>query len=523
MNALKIVSLTAVVLILCSCAQLPKDYETEKTTAITGTEDTALGLRSIAMRQGHMDESRVIPLIDGVDAFYARVALVRSAERSLDFQYFLWHKDLTGQALLKQVLDAADRGVRVRMLLDDLDNQALDPEFYALDTHPNISIRLFNPFATRGFKYIDFFADTARVNRRMHNKSLTADNQYTIVGGRNIGDEYFDAQEDTNFYDFDVLVTGPAVDEVSAQFDIYWNHEAVVPVYAFKQNTATSDDLEKVRINLAEHKESALNSKYADDVRSARIAEALRGEGLAAYIGDADVVWDDPDKGLGKPLDEITTMKDLMRPYFFGASHEIIAISPYYVPGDKGVEGALNVIEKGVTLAVLTNSYTSTDSGVVHAGYSRYREPLLAGGVDIYELKSTSVSERRAGKVAYKSAASLHTKVFILDREKIFIGSLNLDPRSIDINTEMGIVFHSPEMAGEMASALDEGGLEHVYELKLVRSPAESKGEFTTYTWNIEWLEWIDGETVRHTSEPGVGVWDSIKLFFSSLAPESLI
>ena len=523
MKALNIVALTTVVLVVCSCAQLPKDYEAEKTTAVTGTEDTALGLRSIADRQGHLDESRVIPLIDGVDAFYARAVLVKSAERSLDLQYFLWHKDLTGQVLLKHVLDAADRGVRVRILLDDLDNQVLDPEFYALDTHSNISVRFFNPFATRDFKYIDFFADTARVNRRMHNKSLTADNQYTIVGGRNIGDEYFDAQEDTNFYDFDVLVTGSAVHEVSEQFDIYWNHEAAVPVYAFKQNTATASDLERVRNNLTEHWESALESEYADDVRSADIAHALRGETYPAYTGGADVVYDDPDKGLGKPPEEIATMKDLMRPYLEAVERELILISPYYVPGDRGVKGAVDAVERGISVGVMTNSYTSTDSGVVHAGYSRYREPLLAGGVELYELKPTSRKDRPAGSVAYKSAASLHTKVFIFDRETIFIGSLNLDPRSIDINTEMGIVFHSAEMASEMASSLDEKGLQHVYELKLVRSPPESKGEYTTYTWNIEWLERVDGETIRHTSEPGVGVWESFKLFFSGLAPESLI
>ena len=349
----------------------------------------------------------MIPLIDGVDAFYARAVLIKSAERSLDLQYFLWHKDLSGQVLLKHVLDAGDRGVRVRILLDDLDNQALDPEFYALDTHPNISIRLFNPFATRGFKYIDFFADTARVNRRMHNKSLTADNQYTIIGGRNIGDEYFDAQQDTNFYDFDVLVTGPAVHEVSEQFDIYWNHETAVPVNAFEQNTASASDLERVRdeltqhwesaleseyadllrnigdeyfdaqkdtnfydfdvlvtgpavhevseqfdiywnhetavpVNafeqntasasdlervrdeLTQHWESALESEYADDVRSADFAHAMRGETYPAYTGVADVVYDDPDKGLGKPPDEIVTMEDLMNPYFENVSHEII-------------------------------------------------------------------------------------------------------------------------------------------------------------------------------------------------------
>ncbi len=523
MKNLKFFPLTAVALIVCSCAQMPKDYQAETTTAITGTDDTTLGLRSIAVLQKHPDKSRLIPLVDGVDAFYARATLAIAAERSLDLQYFLWRKGITGQVLLKLVLDAADRGVRIRMLLDDLDNQELDPELYALDTHPNISVRLFNPFVTRGFKYLDFVSDTARVNRRMHNKSFTADNQYTIIGGRNIGDEYFDAQEDTNFYDFGVLATGPVVHQVSTQFDTYWNHEIAVPIYAFEQNTATADDLERLRSNLAEYRESVLDSQYADDVKSAKFADALRGEVYPAYTGGADVVYDDPDKALGKPPEEITTMKDLMKPYLEGVERELILISPYYVPGDRGVEGVIDAVARGITVEVITNSYTSTDSGVVHAGYSRYREPLLAGGVQIYELKPTSRKSRPAGSVAYKSAASLHTKVFIFDRESIFIGSLNLDPRSIDINTEMGIVFHSPEMASEMARSLDEEGLEHVYELKLVRSPPESKGEFTTYTWSIEWLERVDGETIRHTSEPGVGGWESFKLFLNGLAPESQI
>ena len=308
MKNLNFFPLTAVVLIVCSCAQMPKDYHAETTTAITGTDDTALGLRSIAVLQKHPDESRLIPLVDGVDAFYARATLVIAAERSLDLQYFLWRKGITGQVLLKLVLDAADRGVRIRMLLDDLDNQALDPELYALDTHPNISVRLFNPFVTRGFKYVDFVSDTARVNRRMHNKSFTADNQYTIIGGRNIGDDYFDAQEDTKFYDFDVLATGPVVHQVSAQFDTYWNHELAVPIYAFKQNTATADDLDRLRISLAEYGESVSDSQYADDVKSAKFADALRGDVYPAYTGGADVVFDDPDKGLGKPPEEITTM-----------------------------------------------------------------------------------------------------------------------------------------------------------------------------------------------------------------------
>lgn len=524
MRSLSLSCLIVVASVLCSCAQLPKHYHAEKTTAITGTEDTALGSRSIALRQGLGDETRLVPIVDGVDAFYARVVLIKAAERSLDLQYFLWHKDLTGQVLLYFVLEAADRGVRVRLLLDDLDNQALDQELYALDRHPNISVRLFNPFANRSFKYVDFFTDTARVNRRMHNKSLTADNQYAIVGGRNIGDDYFYAQEDANFLDFDALITGPAVQEVSTEFDAYWNHQAVVPIDAFEQNTATDEDLAKLRIRLAKHLESAGGSPYADDVRSSRIVDALlRGGQFPAYVGVTDVVWDDPDKGLGKPVDEIVTMRDLMDPYINSLDKELILISPYYVPGEGRVQAIIEAIKKGVNVDLITNSYGSTDSSFVHAGYSRYRKELLAGGVKIYELKPSAKLEHRKGRTASESAAKLHTKAFIFDRKTVFIGSLNLDPRSIDINTEMGIVVHSPELAAELTKNLSEGRLNQAYELELVKSPAKSKGEFTVYAWNIEWLERVDGKIIRHTSEPGVGVWESIKLFFSSLAPESQI
>ena len=524
MKMLKSFSLVGIVIVACSCAQLPTNYQAEKTTAITDTDDTALGLRSIAVRQALMDESRFIPVTNGVDAFFIRSALAVAAERSLDIQYFLWHKDLTGRILLKFVLDAADRGVRVRLLLDDLDNQALDPEFYALDTHPNISIRLFNPFVTRGFKYVDFLTDTARINRRMHNKSFTADNQYTIVGGRNIGDEYFDAETHSNFYDMDALATGPVVEKVSIQFDIYWNHETAVPVSAFKHNTATASDLENVRNSLTEYFESHRDSPYVDDLKAAGIVDALRGGKYPAYSGTAEVLYDDPGKGLGLDPDDYASMLDLLTPYLKNLKRELILISPYFVPGDSGVAAyTRGVKEKGLDVNVITNSYGSTDSPPVHAGYSRYREALLAGGVQIFELKSSSRKKRRKGSVASDSEASLHTKAFIFDRESVFIGSLNLDPRSIEINTEMGILYHSPEMARQMAHELGDGALEHVYELKLVKSPAESTGEFTTYTWNIEWLERVDGKIIRHTSEPDVGLWDQFILFFSGILPESQI
>jgi putative cardiolipin synthase len=443
MKRLKIFALGMVILTVSACAQLPKGYELERTTAIANTEDTALGMRSSAVRWEYPEKSRLIPLHDGVDAFYARAMLAKLAEQSLDLQYFLWHKDLTGQVLLKLVLDAADRGVRVRLLLDDLDNQDLDPELYALDTHQNISVRLFNPFATRGFKYVDFFADTARVNRRMHNKSFTADNQYTIVGGRNIGDEYFDAGEDFNFYDMDIVATGPVVADVSSEFDLYWNHETAVPISAFEQNTATTDDLNDLRIRLTGYRDANLDSPYADDLRFSKLAAALTGGEYPAYAADATVIFDDPDKGLGKSPDDFESMVDLMRPYLDKVEREVVLISPYFVPGDGGVKTFADLVKRGVDVHVITNSYASTDSGVVHAGYSTYREALLAAGVHLYEFKPSAEGERREGSVVYDSLASLHAKVFILDVETVFIGSLNLDPRSIDINTEMGILAHS--------------------------------------------------------------------------------
>jgi len=523
MRCLKVVALSTAVLIASSCAQLPKNNEADKSAVITATENTTLGLQSSAARHAYPEKTRLVPLYDGIDAFYARAALAAMAEKSLDLQYFLWHKDLTGQILLTSLVEAADRGVRVRILLDDLDNQALDQEFYALDTHPNISIRLFNPFATRGFKYIDFFTDTARVNRRMHNKSFTADNQYTIVGGRNIGNEYFDAQTDSNFHDMDILASGPVVTQVSKQFDEYWNHQTVVPVYAFEQNTATAADLEALRKQLTEYKNAHSDSQYADDLRHSNVAAALKGAKFPAYTADAVAIFDHPDKGLGKSPDEFESMSDLMKPTFDNLKHELILISPYFVPGDDGVQALAAMTGKGIDVSVITNSYASTDSGVVHAGYSSYREALLAAGVHLYELKPTAQKEHRKGSVAYKSAASLHTKVFIFDREIVFVGSLNLDPRSVDINTEMGILAHSPELAEVWMSRLDGKGLEQAYELELVRSPAESKGPFTVYKQNIEWIERTGSETVRHTSEPDVGGWETFKLFFSGMVPESQI
>lgn len=523
MNMLTPLGITAIFALLCSCAQLPKDYEAERTTAVTGTEDTVLGLRSIAERQGLINETRLISIVDGVDAFYARVMLVVAADRSLDLQYFIWHSDVTGQVLLKYLLDAADRGVRVRLLLDDFHSGMPDQDLYALDKHPNISIRFFNPFANRIFKYADFLTDPARVNRRMHNKSLTADNQYAIIGGRNIGDEYFDAQESSNFHDFDALITGPVVQQISTEFDEYWNHETAVPISIFQQSTATSYELEKVRIQLAQHWKSASGSPYADEVSAAQIVDALRGDSYPAYVGIADVVWDDPDKGLGKPPDEIATMRDHLTPYLDAVENELILISPYYVPNDRSVQKMIEGVQKGVSIILITNSYGSTDSSFVHAGYSKYRERLLAGGVKIYELKPTSRFNRRSGSVADRSEARLHTKMFIFDRKTVFMGSANLDPRSININTEMGIVFQSPDLAAALTRVLEGGERKNVYELKLEKPPAESQGESTVTTSNIEWLERIDGKTIRHTSEPGVGAWESFILFFSGLAPESQI
>ena len=505
-------------LVLASCANLPTDFEKTPTHAVTGTENTQMGKNAAQVLGTSTDESRSFLINEGTDAFVARMATLQLAEKSIDVQYYIWHADIIGSYLFDSMLSAADRGVRVRILLDDM---PIDKEtqsiLYAMDQHENIEVRLYNPFASRGFHLLDFLFSGPRINRRMHNKSFTVDNQVTIVGGRNIGNEYFSADEESNFADIDVLSVGPVVEDVTKQFDVYWNSDVVYPVKAFDHNQANAEDLGQLRGKFADFIKTNENSKYALDIRDTDMYKHINDSSTWSpyqentYSGKLQVIYDDPEKGLGKSEDEIVFLISLMKPYLEDVTISFELVSPYFVPGKDGVQYLAGLVEKGIKVRVLTNSLSSTDGIMAQSGYSRHRRRLLEGGVEIYELKADSKTKasrslRRSGK----AKSGLHAKTYIFDRESIFIGSFNFDQRSANINSEVGIVYEIPEMAELIGTSVFEKSLrEHTFRVELS----------DTNPGKIEWVEYKDGVEMRHSKDPYTSGWRRFNESIFSILP----
>lgn len=330
--------------LLAACAQLPTEFEKNPSYRLTNTEATAPGTKSSERLDGNTTKSKVSLLNDGIGAFVARASLLEKAEKTIDVQYYIWHADLVGKLLMDRMLNAADRGVRVRILLDDMPiDTATETILYGLDQHENIEVRLYNPFASRGFRLMDVLSSPARINRRMHNKSFSVDGQYTIIGGRNIGEEYFFASETSNFMDIDVIAIGPIVDDIEDQFDIYWNSDVVYPVTAFDHNSATPDDLKKIAQGLDDFRNSVKNSKYYFDVQDSSFYKEIQEinqdekEKSLTYDGLVDVIYDDPAKGLGATEEDVTYLKHSLKPYLESIIKSVEIISPYFVPGENGV------------------------------------------------------------------------------------------------------------------------------------------------------------------------------------------
>jgi cardiolipin synthase C len=505
---------------LTACASLPVDIPREESHTLKNTADTRLG-RALGPLQGaHPGLSGAYPLSRGQDAFLARLALVEAAERSLDVQYYIWRNDSTGRVLVDHLLRAAERGVRVRLLIDDLGTAPNDAHLSLIDAHPNIEVRLFNPITSRSARMLGTLVDFGRVNRRMHNKSFTADGQATIVGGRNIGDEYFEAAPDLDFADMDVLAIGPVVNQVSNSFDLYWNSPAAIPIAALAPGRISEKEVTRARAALAEYGESQRAGAYAEALRNGDLARELRTGALNFFWGKAEALYDDPAKITQSPQDQSTHLLPQLAKITDATQSEMLIVSPYFVPGDAGVAYFKRMRERGVRVMVLTNSLAATDVSAVHAGYSRYRRALLESGVELYEIKATA---RRPGEKKTRSGsgpglggssrASLHAKVFVFDRKVLFVGSLNLDPRSTALNTEIGLVFETPDLAAQGAAQLLAAVSGNSY--RLVLAPGASG----TTTRKIEWVEQDNGREVRHDSEPQAGVWRRLGVWFMSWLP----
>jgi putative cardiolipin synthase len=499
----------ALALSTTGCASLPPQEGRIVTATLVDTDDTQLGravVPSLAARPG---KTGIHPLAEPYDAIAARILLAAAAERSLDVQYYIWRADPVGYLLFEALWRAAERGVRVRLLLDDLNTGGLDPTIAALDSHPNIEVRLYNPVVHRGLRALNFLTDFARVNRRMHNKSFTIDNQASVVGGRNIGNEYFGAGDRIGFADLDVIAVGPAVHEVSRQFDLYWNSPSAYPA-ARLAGVAGPTEREALEARFAETRSDPRSLAYLEAVRAIPLVRELIDNRLAMEWTTAQLVYDDPAKTLDiAGRTDLLLFPELVR-RIGQPDTSLDLVSPYFVPGTTGTAALAALARRGVKVRILTNSLSASDVKAVHSGYARRRHELVEAGVQLYELKSShaDASPRHPGAFGSSSPASLHAKTFAVDRSRIFVGSFNFDPRSALLNTELGLVIQSPLLSQRLARLFDDEMSMAAYEVRLA---PDGRG--------LEWIDRTASGVTHHRAEPGTTWWMRRQVDLLSILP----
>lgn len=561
-----LISLVAV--LQAACASLPEQVERPVTTALpNATTATSLGrLAQSNAPSGDVSGFRLIP--SGEEAYATLLTLADRAERTLDLQYFIIESDNTVRELMRHVLAAAERGVRVRVLVDDLHSDGRDLAFLRFSSHKNIDVRLFNPFPggrmSNFTRYLSGAAEFRRVNRRMHNKAFIADNALAVTGGRNLGAEYFTQDKTTNFVDLDVLAAGPAVRQLSAAFDAYWNSEFAYPVEALVPERSDAHppeqkdgnypppvtvparpaaplqriDVPTEPIDMGSASGPQESARRITDPEQRRLlnqtdlasttpvdplplrpaprdwflADQIARGRLRLEWAPAKVIVDRPAKVSGNDVEPggerlAQTLMHLVDE----AQHEVILISPYFVPGTRGVTVAEGLHDRGVRLRVLTNSLAATDAPIVHVGYAKYRGALIDSGAELYELRPT-LGERPKGVGTFRSAqASLHVKSVILDRSVLFMGSMNIDPRSIALNTETGLVIRSPVLSQAVARLFDGAVGNSAYRVTKVNG-------------QLRWTAHENGKEVVVDHEPDVGfgrrMWIQMLVPFT---PEELL
>lgn len=499
-------------MVLAGCASGPASHSKQGSVALEAPGNTTAGAFFAPELEANPGKSGFILLPSGDEAFRTRNGIAAIAEKTIDAQYYIWEADTTGRLLIDRLLRAADRGVRVRLLLDDYLTEGKDLGIALVDSHPNVEVRLFNPFSNRGVRGIDFLTNFARVNHRMHNKVFIADNAIAVVGGRNIGDGYFGVDPAANFRDLDMVTVGPVVAEVSKSFDLFWNSEWAVPIRAVA-DIAVEDELRQDRLERLRDWAEAAEQDFPFEIFVAR-AQRIERMGLVRnrlLWAAAEVLFDDPDKARKAARFGILPR---LRRQLDDMAEELLIESAYFIPGRAGVSllGALE--SRGVEVRVLTNSLASNDVPPAFSGYAPYRAPLLGYDVELYELSADPNSARRYWpSSSADSRATLHTKTLVFDRESVFVGSMNLDPRSREINTEIGILVHSPELAGQVADFIELGMRpDNSYRLALNKSRSEDEGP-------LLWINAEDGRTIRHTSEPESDTGNEVAAWFMSLLP----
>ncbi|MBF5006106.1 phospholipase D family protein [Diaphorobacter caeni] len=459
---------------------------------------TRLGRAVEPELQAHPGTTGIHPLEDPHDAFAARALLARAAERTLDVQYYIWHNDITGTMLLGELLTAAERGVRVRMLIDDIGTSGLDTELAAMAAHANIEVRLFNPMTIRKPKMLSYVISPMRANRRMHNKSFTVDNQATIIGGRNVGDEYFGATDGKLFADLDVLAIGPVTKDVSTQFDAYWTSASAYQAQDLLP-APQSGDLEQLKSKATELMQSPRATEFSQSITQSPFVARLMDRTLPMQWVQVKMVTDDPAKGLGKAPREHLLFPQLEKA-LGKIDTSVDLVSAYFVPGKAGVDAFGQLADAGVKVRVLTNAIEATDVPAVHAGYAKRRKDLLERGVTLYEMRSLVPSyagqhEKRFFQRFGSSGASLHAKTFAVDGKRLFVGSFNFDPRSAHLNTELGFLIDSPELAQQLIRVFDKEVPRVSYRVELGKDG------------DLQWVSGMGANATVYTTEPHTTWW----------------
>lgn len=501
--------------IAAGCSRLNPDLPRVPSFAFDRPEETVLGRNYAAHLATTPGVAGFRTLVSGEEAFIVRAATAEAAQKTLDLQYFIVSNDATATLLLHRALQAAERDVRVRILVDDVGSSDNYNLLSTLDAHPGIEVRSYNPFFNQGFwgvfRVPEYLGDSTRLNRRMHNKLWIADNAVAVIGGRNLGDAYFAINRSNNFADLDILMTGPLVREVSRSFDAYWNNATAIPIKAVLPGPVDPDQLAAIKEQLKLRADTFRDTHYARALRETDFRRLLRNGKLPLITAPAVLLHDLPEKNLLQEKDQ--PIISALRSTIHAARREAVLISPYFVPGERGVAGLCSLAKQGVRVRILTNSLASTDVPIIHAGYARYRPQLLACGVALHELRPGLKSARK--RLALGTA--LHAKVVIVDRSTLIIGSMNLDPRSRLLNTEVAVRIESPVLAEELAVLFDEAvALDQSYRVELVESGNASSG--------LVWVGEENNSPVRLDSEPKASVWRHfVSGLLGGLTPEELM
>ncbi len=501
----------ATAIMLMGCQALPEQKNRTETTYLLDSAKTRLSDVLTPLVQEHSPLDGIYELEDPHNAFVARSSAIALADKTIDAQYYIWRPDTSGKMLFNDLYAAANRGVRVRLLLDDNNTRGMDDVLAALNEHTNIEVRLFNPFMNRRWRSLGYITDFSRLNRRMHNKSLIVDNQIAIIGGRNIGDEYFAAGDGMVFADLDVMTIGPVVTTLSQDFDGYWASKLSYPFQDIVHVRQTRDYAEqlfdKKRMKFRADKQDYL-AALADSV----LLDELMTGSLKWAWSQTSVISDSPNKALSDDAKNSSYFTQHLDDAFGSPKESILFVSPYFIPTAGGVDVFSDLKKDDVQVAVLTNSLEATDVAAVHSGYAKYRKDLLKSGIQLFELKKSFSSDAHSGKdkgLVGSSGSSLHAKTFVMDNHRIFVGSLNLDPRSAWINTEMGMVIENSELATIMAERLLARMPERAYEVRLKEDQK-----------SLEWISYKDGKVEQvYDTEPNVGVLKRSWVTFLSWLP----